>query len=81
MIPGQEYTVNVALHRKGYDEEGNVIDLGIVKDKYGNDISLTRDFTTETSCGAMPITFFCELDRKVKNEKFKCVVDINKKLK
>lgn len=41
LIPGLEYTLDGTLHLKSTDEEGNVIDAGIVTDTEGNPVTGT----------------------------------------
>lgn len=62
LIPGLEYTVTGTLHIQGKDESGDLVDKGTVKDKDGNDLTVTETFTAKEADGSVEVVF--EVDAK-----------------
>lgn len=54
---GKTYTINGELHKREADENGKMVDKGVVKDVEGNEVKASRTFTPETENGTVDMTF------------------------
>lgn len=57
LIPGQSYEVTGTLHIQDTDEDGNIIDGGVVKDASGKEVTSTVKFTAVTADGSVTVLF------------------------
>lgn len=62
LIPGEEYTVVGYIHVRETDEDGNVVDGGVLLDINGNEVTAETTFIAEASSGTTYVTFEFEVE-------------------